>query len=270
MQFTKHTEIVETIYGTFTSWEGDLITNQLKQYSAHTRNELAMLKTLINEGDNIIDIGAHVGTFSIPFARFNNGKGKIYSFEADPENYELLKLNIITNSLDKVVFPSHAIVTDSKKSFIMLKPCDDNSGMNYFLPESGLNNTVNSHTPVINIDEWFELNGRGAKIHLIKIDIEGAELAALRCCKKIINKNLPILYVEISKTALDRFHTTTLEIEEVLMSFGYKFFKNAGDRNSDNDIFKIVRLEKIDDGGDFYDLLAVHPSSDRYIGVAET
>ncbi|WP_413701739.1 hypothetical protein ACLKMH_09390 [Psychromonas sp. KJ10-10] len=69
-------EIVHTMYGDFTCWKNDLITDQLKAYSAHTRNELAMLSTIIQEGDNILDIGAHIGTFSIPFSFLINNLEK--------------------------------------------------------------------------------------------------------------------------------------------------------------------------------------------------
>lgn len=258
------TEKIATIYGHFYSRKGDLITNQLKQYSAHTRNELAMLKSLITDGDNIIDIGAHIGTFSIPLARFNKGRGKIFSFEADLDNYNLLKINICENYMDDVIMPLHAIVSDRKLRFTKLKPCDDNSGMHCFLPESSPSVTDTSDIAVINIDEWCEYNESETKIDLIKIDVEGAEMAALRSCEKIIKRYTPLIYIEISKEALDRFNCTVGEIEEILTSSGYHFFRNTGPRNSDNDLFKIARLNTIADGGDFFDLLAVHPSSDRY------
>ncbi|HIO97458.1 MAG TPA: hypothetical protein EYG71_05970, partial [Leucothrix sp.] len=66
MAYASGTEKCKTMYGVFESWKGDVITVQLKKYSAHTRNELAMLKSFIAKGDNIIDIGAHIGTYSIP------------------------------------------------------------------------------------------------------------------------------------------------------------------------------------------------------------
>ncbi len=73
---------IDTLYGVFHASEGDLIADQLKRYSAHTRNELSMIRDVIRDGDNIVDIGAHIGTFSIPFARFNTGQRKVDAFEA--------------------------------------------------------------------------------------------------------------------------------------------------------------------------------------------
>lgn len=261
---TNNIEKIETIYGDFYACKGDMITNQLKQYSAHTRNELAMLKSLILHGYNIVDIGAHIGTFSIPFARFNNGDGKIFSFEADTDNYNLLKTNISENCLDSAITSTHAIVSDRKQKFTILKPSEDNSGMHCFLPGEASAELDIADIPVINIDEWYEQNEAETRIDLIKIDVEGAEMAALRSCENIIKKYLPILYIEINKEALDRFNSSAVEIGAALRSFGYHFFRNTGSRNSDNDMFKIARLEKVEDGGVFYDLLAVHPSSKRY------
>jgi FkbM family methyltransferase len=257
-------EKIETIYGRFNAWKGDMITGQLKEYSAHTRNELAMLKSLIAAGDNIVDIGAHIGTFAIPFARFNKEQGKIFSFEANVDNYNLLKLNINENCLKDVIIPTHAIVSDKKRSFSMSKPKDDNSGMHYFLPDVNQPEMVLSDTDAINIDEWHENNESDTRIDLIKIDIEGAEMAALRSCEKIIKKYLPMMYIEINSEALDRFNCTADDIEDELDSFGYHFFRNTGLRNSDNDTFKIEKLNSVKDGGVFFDLLAVHPSSHRY------
>jgi len=263
-------EKITTIYGQFFSRNGDMITNQLKQFSAHTRNELAMLKSLITGGDNIIDIGAHIGTFSIPFASFNKGIGRVFSFEADIDNYNLLRMNITENYLDGAIIPKHAIVSDCEQRFSILKPSEDNSGMHCFLPDSSSAGLDMADIPVINIDAWYEQNEAETKINIIKIDIEGAEMAALRSCEKIIKKCLPMLYIEINNEALDRFNTTIAEIEDALNSFGYHFFRNIGPRNSNNDIFKIARLNSISDGGVFFDLLAVHPSSDRYPDLAES
>ena len=118
-------ESVATIYGNYFSWKGDLITEQLKTYSAHTRNELAMIKSFICSGDNIIDVGAHIGTFSVPFSIFNEAKGLIFSFEANPNNYKLLQANIANNSVSSTIIPYHSIVSDEESSLIS-KPafCD--------------------------------------------------------------------------------------------------------------------------------------------------
>jgi hypothetical protein len=62
------TTVVKTIFGPIVSFENDLITAQLETFGAHTRNELAMLLRCVEPGDLILDIGAHVGTYTLQLA----------------------------------------------------------------------------------------------------------------------------------------------------------------------------------------------------------
>jgi hypothetical protein len=139
--------------------------------------------------------------------------------------------------------------------------------MHCFLPNNYPSEVAIEDTNAINIDNWYEGNEKGVKIDFIKIDIEGAEMSAIRSCKNIIQDYLPILYIEINKEALDRFNTTYDDIEETLRFYGYRFFRNSGPRNSDNDLFNIIPLGKVSDGGVFFDLLAVHPNSSRFTNL---
>ena len=53
-------------------------------------------KISIKDNDIIIDIGAHIGLFSLFVSQFCKN-GKIFSFEPISENYDLLKSNISLN-----------------------------------------------------------------------------------------------------------------------------------------------------------------------------
>lgn len=251
-----------TLYGKFFSWRGDLITDQLERYSAHTRNEISMLRTMIREGDNILDIGAHVGTFSVPFAVFSNRKGKVYSFEANPETYNLLLKNIQVNSLDNVIIPANAVVSmEGGLGFSASLPDRENSGTYYFKAASEDSESI---VYSVNIDEWHDQLTLDQDIGLVKIDVEGAELLVLESCRKVLKQFKPVLYIEINTEALRRFGATCQDIENILSPLGYCFFRNVGPRNSNNDFFKIASLKHIDNGGSFFDLLAVHPCDSRF------
>lgn len=123
------------MYGPFFSWGNDFITGQLKQYSAHRRNELAMIKSFLREGDDVIDIGTHIGTFCIPFAKSIGEEGRVFAFEANPHNYELLQRNIQENSLQGKIRPVCAIVSEKRCSFKKVLPSKGSSSWYYFLPQ---------------------------------------------------------------------------------------------------------------------------------------
>lgn len=258
-------EKVETIYGTFYSWEGEMITNQLKQYSAHTRNEIAMIKSFIRDGDNIIDIGAHIGTFSIPFARFNEGHGKIFSFEASPENVALLKKNIAANGLDEVVLPVQGVVAQERQHFIKMTPPKARSSVYYYVADPDASETGLAS---INIDDWHDHHARETPIHFIKIDVEGAEVSALQSCRRLIEKYKPVLYVEVNRKTLPRLGSSPEEIDALLKAWGYHYFRNIGERNSDHDRFTMVRQPVLKAEERVYDIIAVPPSSSRYPNLA--
>jgi FkbM family methyltransferase len=254
-------EIIETIYGTFFSWAGDLFSEQLKTYSAHTRNELAMLRSFLRCGDNVVDIGAHIGTFCIPFTRFIGEQGRVYAFEANPDNYALLERNIQANGLHERIHPVCAVVSETSGSFKKMLPTGGNSGMYYFLDG---HHAADGELSSINVDRWMAQNASGLPLHLIKIDTEGAEVNMLRACKGIIEEQRPIIYCEINVAALKSFNSSPQDIQSFLNSFGYHFFRNTGQRNSDNDEYAIAHLKNLKQGGPFFDVLAIHPSSERY------
>jgi Met-10+ like-protein len=60
---------VECAIGAFRSFAGDVITSRLRTCGAHTRPELAMLLALVRAGDDVVDVGSHIGTFAIPIVR---------------------------------------------------------------------------------------------------------------------------------------------------------------------------------------------------------
>ena len=259
--WTIRVEKIETIYGRFFAWEGDTIGDQLKKYSAHTRNELAMIKSFISPGDNIIDIGAHIGTFSIPFFLFNKGQGKIFAFEANPENYNLLRINIVENNANACIIPHLSIVSSKILAYKMFLPELGNSGMYSFLPKKRGNRSDNN---CISIDKWHSQNHRDIKIDFIKIDVEGAEVSVLESCQNLIKEQKPILYIEVNKEALALFNNSVEDVERLVRLNGYHYYRNTGARNSNNDTYKITRLSRLKDGGDFFDFLAIHPSSQKY------
>src|SRR3977135_570838 len=95
---TKLTRLV-AMHGVFHAVTDDLITRQLIEFGAHTRNELAMVLAHVDEDDVFVDIGAHIGTFVIPVARELGPRGKCLAIEGCAETHTLLERNVGTNGL---------------------------------------------------------------------------------------------------------------------------------------------------------------------------
>ena len=96
-----------------------------------------------------------------------------------------------------------------------------------------------------------------ARVSFLKIDVEGMEGFVLRSIAPLIELNRPKLYIEIAAKQLERFGTTVNELNSFLSSFGYRFFRNTGHRNSANDVYEKTEIATLDEGGDFFDVLAL-------------
>src|SRR5439155_18290144 len=98
---------VETPYGTFFIPERDIfIREELATGGVWEAGETANIVELLAPGMTFLDIGAHVGYYSIIAGRIVGPRGLVLSFEPEPNNFELLVANAWQNGLTNVAcFP---------------------------------------------------------------------------------------------------------------------------------------------------------------------
>ena len=134
-----------------------------------------LFQHILKPGMNVIDIGAHVGYFSLTAARLVGPSGKVYSFEPASENFELLVRNIELNGYGNIAAAKSAVSSHVGALTLYLADLDSgrHSTYNHGLPEKG-RATVDSTT----VDSFLAIEG-WPKIGLVKIDVEGAELDVL-------------------------------------------------------------------------------------------
>jgi len=143
----------------------------------------------------IIDIGANVGLFSI-YAFANWPHTKIFSIEASPETYEILKINQRKNSAFSWQIFNFAIFDkEGEVSF-------DDSGLSL---GRHISDTTNStRIPSKRLDNFISTNlQQDIDISLMKVDIEGAEQAVLESCPDILDR-VENLLVEIHPHLCDQ------------------------------------------------------------------
>jgi FkbM family methyltransferase len=242
---------VQSIFGPLTAFAGDFATRQIEQFGAHTRNEVALLRSFVNVGDLIYDVGAHIGTFAIPLALAAGENGRVVAIEADTESLALLRQNLDSSGLQSRVTPHLGIAGGRDISYRRVD-VPRHTSATYFVPDP-----EGAAMPVIALDDLADRSSPPRRVAMIKIDVEGMELAVLRSAVKIIGRDRPILYVEISIAQMARYDVTLPEVAAFLAPYDYRCFRNIGDRNSTHDGFELAELGDLHEGGEFYDLLAV-------------
>lgn len=127
----------------------------------------------IKEKDIVVDIGAHIGYFSI-YSSKNAKKGKIFAFEPFIESFEILKKNLELNKIENV-FPQNVGV--AKKT---------GTSKLYFKKEFAIGNSTYKNKEfdseiVIETTSLQDIikNNEIQKINILKLDCEGAEYQIL-------------------------------------------------------------------------------------------
>jgi len=129
-------------------------------------NEYDVEEFEINTNDTVIDIGAHIGLFSLLVSQFCK-TGKIFSFEPIRENFDLLVSNLDLNHIENV-FPFNVGVSkNSGKLNLFLN--NDQSAHSIF-PKSSESISVESTSLQKIFDEK-----KISSCKLLKLDCEGAE-----------------------------------------------------------------------------------------------
>ena len=184
---------------------------------SYEKDTILLLKGLILPGMTIIDLGAHIGIYSLLAAQLVGNEGKVYSFEPEPSNYALLLKNITANGYDNIIRGINKAITDKPGSVsFFLGENSSGVGSIYAAPGTGTDNILVETTT---LDDFIESEG-WPSIHLIKMDVEGAEIEALKGAEDILKNNDVNL-------AIASYHkvegkTTSFKLERMLSERGYK------------------------------------------------
>tara|TARA_Y100000389_G_scaffold143669_1_gene141972 strand:+ start:13237 stop:14154 length:918 start_codon:yes stop_codon:yes gene_type:complete len=171
--------------------EASIITNNT--YEPEVIKEIK--STLYNES-TFIDGGANIGFFSLIASKIVGPNGTVIAFEPTPSTFSYLKKNININNINNIIISDKGLSSSEKQLPFLLS--DNNPEANSIISkdhESFQNDDQVIKISTTTIDK-FCIENNIKKIALIKLDIEGQELEAIKGAKEIlsINKNVKIIF----------------------------------------------------------------------------
>lgn len=182
---------------------------------------------VLEKGDCFIDIGAHIGYFSLLAASLVGPEGKVLSFEPEHSNYNHLKENIGLNGFNNIqIFKLALGSEDEEKQFFINLDNDGghalwNVGTHPFNTKSR-DNLVTRNIRVATLDHLLE-NEQLTILKFIKIDTEGAEHDILRGgINTIIKHRVPYILCEINRFGLNKMGTNENNLRFFLENIGYE------------------------------------------------
>ena len=115
------TKIYHTSLGTYhlPDMGTDVVANEMKQGHILEREIVDAAKQFIKKGTAVLDLGANFGQMTLIFSEVVGNEGKVYSFEAEPDVFEILNKNISANGRSNIVSVCKAVynTTGEKKIY---------------------------------------------------------------------------------------------------------------------------------------------------------
>tara|TARA_B110001454_G_C12636159_1_gene399180 strand:+ start:135 stop:1010 length:876 start_codon:yes stop_codon:yes gene_type:complete len=214
-----------------------LTENDSENYSGGINYEddyFDLLELEITSGENVIDIGAKIGIYSLAFSKFIGPTGKVFSFEPTPDSFNILKKNMNENHLENMIIEQKA-VTD--KNEIQLLELFESNGNNRINNDS--KNSININCT--SLDNYF--SDSHEKISFVKIDVEGLEPKVLSGMKNVLEKNPKIkILLEYNPKLMKFYGYVPEKILEDLTKQGFSLFDLEYDYKIEQNVEHFIKL----------------------------
>src|SRR5947199_4745126 len=179
-------------------------------FKAYTdRAERQLLRKILCHGAVVADVGANIGIYSQFLSRCVGPTGLVHSFEPSPDNFR--RLSAATHDLSNVRLTQAAVGERSGECMLYLS---DKLNVDHraYKADGEFRHAV--PTEMVALDDYFQ---PGQRLDLIKMDIQGYELHALRGAQRVLQENPDIkLLLEFWPAGLAQAGVRWEELVEML------------------------------------------------------
>lgn len=205
-------------HGEFLVPSGDIyIGRSLELYGQWCEAEVALFAQVLKPGAVVIEVGANLGSHTVPLARMAGPEGAVFAVEMQPFLAQLLAANVALNGLGNVAVVNAGVAEE--EGVLKVPPIRYGAEFNFggisvdFLRgvEAG------SRWQTVPLTPLDALVGTD-RLDLLKLDVEGFEAAALRGAEGLISRHRPVIYLE------NDHPEATPALLEILHGHGYKCY----------------------------------------------
>lgn len=183
--------------------------------------ELEFLQALAHfhgPDDLIVDVGANIGNHTVYFAQVLGAK--VAAFEPEPHNVLCLELNVLLNGVRDSVTVHRLALGETPGMVSLTMSIDSNYGSFSAAPAVNPNGrpgaaSTTCASPVSTLDQVLDARHANQPVSLMKIDVEGMEMAVLRGASGTVQAWRPLV-------ACECLNDSTFEgVEALLAGWGY-------------------------------------------------
>jgi len=189
-------------------------------YRAFERREIRRCLLLLRPGDTVLDIGANIGAYTVPMAGKVGERGAVHCFEPDPAIVRRLRVNCELNGYLKQTIINQVAMTDALGQRRFFRSVGSHSGWGSL---EQFDDLVISPIEVeaITLDEYVKTHAVG-HVRLIKMDVEGHEMAVLRGARRRLTAGLvDFLLIETNEPRLAIAGSSVRSLIEAVQECGF-------------------------------------------------
>jgi len=191
----------------------------LDTFAAGGREILSGTALFPAKGFYVADVGAFRGWFTMISSKIVGSDGRVFSFEPNPDNFEILRKVVLLGGLKNVNIFKLALSDSDGYEYMYLSEYPSMHSL--VLKRTHRKITV----PCMKLDTVVKLR-KIQRLDLIKIDVEGAELKVIKGCKRIISEFKPLFSIDIN-----HYDEEFEEVSALMREFQYEIrplFSEAG------------------------------------------
>src|SRR5882762_11244569 len=175
------------------------------------RAERQLLRNILSAGAVVVDAGATIGVYSQFLSRCVGPTGVVHAFEPSPENFK--RLQSATRNLVNIRLSQAAVGECSGRSKLYLS---DHLNVDHRTYSTEAESRQSVPVNIVALDDYFK---PGQRVDLIKMDIQGYELHALRGANRVLADNPAAkLLLEFWPYGLEEAGANWLELIDALQT----------------------------------------------------
>jgi FkbM family methyltransferase len=204
------------------------LTDFVDQYlylGAYEKQDHDELISIMPAGGVFLDVGAHIGIYTLAMARAAGPSGSVHSFEPNPRSFERLSHHVVQNRLTNVHLNQLA-VSSAEGNAKLYAPTRENSGaaslLSAVMPARFAAQPI--EVQVTCLDAYCKSQSFD-RVDVIKIDCQGYELQVLEGAHNVLQTFRPRLLLEYDVDWLLAAGASGTQLCSMLKSAGYEFFQ---------------------------------------------
>jgi FkbM family methyltransferase len=194
-------------------------------FRSYERKDFEMLRRLVPRGATFFDVGANIGWYSLHVAAADP-TAKAYAFEPVPSSFDWLRAGVELNALPNV--ESVPMAVSDRTADIVLYVDEEIAGAASAAPSTDGEELRGVRCRAVRIDDFAR--ERNVAPDVVKLDIEGGELAALRGAPHTLTTHRPIVFCEMLRKLAKPFGYHPNDIIALMREHGYGCYRAEGTR----------------------------------------